>query len=129
MERVRFINHKGKQVLVIDLSNQMGREVIDTLAEAAALIRAQPLDSVRTLTDATTVEFTLRDEDGGYDRILADRIRSFTSGNGAFVIAGTIVVGTDENKRVIAEFVNKMSQRAFVIFETREEALDWLVEQ
>ena len=129
MERARFIAHKDAQVLLIDLGGLVGRELFDVLGVAAKVIRAQPLDSVLTVIDAATLEITLRDGQGGYDRTLTDRLRGFTSGSREFVRAGAVVVGTDESKRVIAEFINNISERALIIFETRNEALDWLVDQ
>jgi hypothetical protein len=129
VKRIRFQEHGEKQVLVIDLSGLGEKEVVPVLVDAARETRTHPPRSLLTLTDATTTTFNLRTESGEYDRVAAASVRNCIVGNAKHVKAAAVVVGHDESKRVIAEFFNRVSERQFEIFDTMEEALDWLVSQ
>ncbi len=128
-ERILLVEHKGKQVLLVDLSGLVESELPPLVVEASSRIRTFPLASALTLTDATSFQFTLRDGFGGYDRVVAETIRSCFIGNRPHVRAAAIALGHDESQRVITEFFNRVSERHFEIFHTVEDALDWLVEQ
>jgi hypothetical protein len=128
-DRVRFIDYEGKKVFVTDLSGLVETGILPTLAEAARVIRSQPIGSLLTLTDISGTQLTLRTEQGEYDRVGAEGIRSSVAGNGPYVKASAIVAGDDEGKRVIMQFLNRLADRRFEVFRTREEALAWLVRQ
>ena len=58
MDRVRFITHQGKQILLTDLTNCVAEEVIELLTEVQRIVTAQPRKSVLTLGDFTGAEFS-----------------------------------------------------------------------
>lgn len=128
-ERIRFIEHKEREVLLIDLGGLVEREILDVLIAAAKQIRTYPSASLLTFTDATTVQFTLRDEAGDYDRVAAETIRNCVAGNRPHVKAAAIALGEGESERVIVQFFNRVGERDFEVFDSSAEALDWLVEQ
>ena len=129
MDRVRYLEHQGKQILLTDLSNQSGADIVTTIVAAAKVIRTHPPGSLLTVTDTTNVQFTLRAGSGEYDRGSVEAIRSTLSGNRAHVRASAIVVPPDDARRILVEFFNRASDRQFEIFETMAEALGWLARQ
>ena len=58
MDRVRFITHRGKQVLLADLTNCDAEEVIKLLTEVQRMVTAQPRNSVLTLGDFAGAQFS-----------------------------------------------------------------------
>jgi hypothetical protein len=54
---VRFITHKGQQVLLVDFTNCAPEEVKSVSDEAERIITAQPHDSVLVLADFAGVQF------------------------------------------------------------------------
>lgn len=129
LDRIRFVEHKGRQVFVIDLCELIESEVLPVLIEAAKKVRAFPPASLLTLTDATTLQFSLRNHAGDYDRMTSESIRNCIAGNRPYVKAAAIAIGSGESKRVIVEFFNRAGDRQFETFDSAEHALDWLVEQ
>ncbi len=128
-ERVRVIDHKGKQIVFYDLSGLTGREILDPLVAGSRVVRSKPLSSVLTLVDASTLRIDLRGEGGAYDRVTTDAIRGTIAGNAPYVKATAIVIGTGESKRIILEFLGRGGGRNFEPLDTVEQALDWLVTQ
>jgi hypothetical protein len=117
MDRVRFIEHNGQQVLLIDHTNSTSAEMLQTLAEVEKLIGSQPSASVLVLCDfaGAKVNKTAADR----MKVAAARDRPFVR-KAAFVEAENI---PDVYYRALRSF----SAREFPNFKTREEALDWLV--
>jgi hypothetical protein len=56
-ERIRFIDHQGKRILLVDLSNCSANEVEEVVRRVPDYIIVQPLGSVRVLTDFTGASF------------------------------------------------------------------------
>jgi hypothetical protein len=117
-DRVGFIAHKGKQVLVLDFTNCAPEEVKSVSDEVVRIITAQPENSVLVLADFAGAQFskdsvTRLKEATTYDRPYVKRV--------AWVHAGSL-------PKVLYEAIKTFSQREFPIFETREQALDFLVQ-
>ncbi len=119
MERIQFIQHKGKKILHLDLSGAKVTEVIQLIREATPVIAAQPEKSIRTLTDVTNMKF---------DSGATEALKQFTRHNKPYVIAGA-VVGVTGLKQIIYNAVLKFSGRNIVAFDTLEQAKDWLATQ
>jgi hypothetical protein len=118
MERVRFISHKGKQILLIDCTHCSAQEVQDVYEDVKRVVTAQPLDSVLTLSDWTGAQIdkatiTYLKEVAVYDRPHVKR---------------AALVGGEAAPRVLFNGLTTFSSREFPEFKTREEALEWLVE-
>ena len=56
-ERIRFIDHRGKRVLLVDFSNCPANEVEEIARRVPDYITVQPLGSVLVLTDFTGAVF------------------------------------------------------------------------
>ncbi len=118
MERVQFIIHQGKRVLMEDFTNiSAGAEFESTIKKAQALIAAEPVNSVLALFDAT---------DCSFNADMLNIMKDFTKTNTPYV-KKAVVVGISGLLQVALSAVSKFSGREFHSFKTREEALDYLV--
>lgn len=120
MSRIRFIKHKDKDILLEDFSGLLpGHEYVVLLEEARRLIHSRPEGSVLALFDAS---------DAMFDDDVIGRMKEFTTSNKPY-IKTSAVVGITGLRRIALTAVSKFSGRDFKVFDTREEALDWLAEQ
>lgn len=118
MERVQFITHQGKRVLLEDFTKiTAGVEYEGTIKKAQGMIAAEPEKSVLALFDATDCSFNAE---------MLNTMKEFTKANTPFV-KKAVVVGISGLLQVALSAVSKFSGREFHCFKTREEALDYLV--
>jgi hypothetical protein len=116
-DRLRFIEHSGKQVLLIDLSECGSEEILRLLTEIQEIVSDQPRGSVLILADFHGAHI---------DKAVATRIKEVLVLDRPFVKRAAWV-GTENLPAVFYENFKTFSQRDFPKFPTREEALDWLV--
>jgi hypothetical protein len=119
MERVRFIEHKGKKILHLDFAHAKSDEVLRIIEEARPTIAAQPPKSVFTLTDVT---------DSGFNSQVSDAMKEFVAHNKPYV-AASAVVGVTGLKQIIFNAVMKFSGRQLHAFNSLAEAKEWLAKQ
>jgi hypothetical protein len=118
-DRIRFLTHSGRQVLLADLSNCNPEEVARVSRQVPAYAANEPRGSVLLLADFTGAKF---------DKTAIETLKQAT------VFARPMVkrsawVGTSSLPHVYYENLKSFSQRDLPTFQTREEALDWLVEE
>lgn len=118
-EKVKFIEHKGKKILFIDMSNLLEDEVLAVIDYAKKIIRNQPEKSVFVLTDVTHAR---------YNTLVVSAMREYVKGNKPYVKASAII-GINPIKRIIFNKIMEFSQRELFAFDTAEKAMDWLVNQ
>jgi len=116
MERVRFITHRGKRVLLIDNSRSTPGDVLRTMDEVEHIIASEPPNSVLTLSDFTGTEL---------DKEAADRMKVVAAKDRPHVHRAAFV-GAESIPDVYFRNLESFSARHFPKFKTREEALDWL---
>jgi len=117
MERVQIVNHHGKEIVLVDLSNcQPDETSLKILPEAAKVIRKGAEKSKLVLTDVSNAT---------YNKQVADAIKDFTSNNTPYVKASA-VVGADGVRLVLLQTVIFITRRELKACATRQEALDWL---
>ncbi|MFO7889423.1 MAG: STAS/SEC14 domain-containing protein [bacterium] len=120
MERIKFIDHKGKEILLEDFSGlKPGEEFDKTLEEAKKTIHSQPASSVLALFDAT---------DAYFNSDVMGKMKIFTKSNNPYMKA-VAVVGITGLLKIALITVTRFTGRDFKSFNTREEALEWLVTQ
>jgi hypothetical protein len=119
MERVKFIVHKWRQLLVLNFSHCTVNEATETINEARQVIRSQPQSSLIILTNVT---------DAKYDLAVIEQLKAFTSNNKPYVRASA-VVGLDGLQKIVYTAVTLFSKRTFPVFDNIEKAKDWLIEQ
>jgi hypothetical protein len=119
MEIVQIIEHKGKRITYLDFSNCDRKKVVDMLAEIQPLIKAQPPKSVLTLVNVDRLVFNTE---------ILKAFQSFTAENKPFVKAGA-VLGIKGLQKVAYDAVMKIAERNLPMFNTYEEAIEWLAQQ
>jgi hypothetical protein len=116
---VRFITHKGKEILLIDFSHSSPDQLLKLVDEVRVTVAQRPPDSVLTLADFTGAEV---------DKNVATRMKEVLVLDRPFV-KRSAWVGTEDLPKVFYENFKNFSRRDFPKFKTREEAMDWLVEE
>jgi len=116
MERVRFITHRGKRVLLIDHTGSTPEEMKRTMDEVEHVVASEPPDSLLTLSDFTGTAF---------DKAAADHMKVVAAKDRPHVHRAA-VVGAESMPDVYFRNLESFSARHFPKFKTREEALDWL---
>ena len=119
MERVQFIQHKGKQILHLDFTHAKPQEVVEASRAAISVIAKQPAKSIRTLTDVTNMNF---------DTASTQALKDLAKHNTPYVMAGA-VVGITGLRQIIYNAVIKFSGRNLVVFDTPDLAKEWLITQ
>jgi hypothetical protein len=115
--RLRFIKHDGHAIYLIDVTNCTAKELLVLLELIRADIARHAHGSVLTLVDVTGAEI---------DKIVATRIKEVLVLDRPYV-KRSAWVGTDSLPQVFYEHFKTFSQRELPSFQTREEAMDWLV--
>ncbi len=120
MDKVRFLQHKGKEILLVDLSGSKGPETsIPILKAARPIIDAQAPKSVRLLTNCI---------DTHYDAESAEEIKAWSKANTPYIKASA-VTGVVGIKKILFQAIIKLTGRNIKACDTVEQALDWLAEQ
>ena len=113
---IHFINHQGKQVLLLDLSNCSAAEVEKIFRAVPEVVTTRPRDSVLILSDFTGASFDAE----------AIRVMKETAVFDRPYVKKSAWTGTKTFPQVFSENVRSFSRREFPVFETRKEALAWL---
>jgi hypothetical protein len=120
MDQVRFIKHKGKDIVVVDVSQVANQdEGIAVLQKGEELIRTQPPGSVLLVTNVAIPR---------YDVHGVEAMKNFSAAITPHIKA-SCVVGISGVKSVIFRSITRLTGRNIHIFETMEQAADWLVAQ
>jgi hypothetical protein len=121
MDRVRFIEHKGKRIVLLDFSGMVDPvEGMQVITEATRFIGAQPVGGgTLTLTDVTKTRYT---------REIIEAFKEMTVKNRPIVKAAAIVSDSALHRAAIA-MVALFSRRKLQVCDSRAQALDWLATQ
>jgi hypothetical protein len=118
MERVRFITHKGKQVLLLDyqgLSDEA--ETLAMIEDRKEMVASQPKGSVLTVANIAGAHLSK-------DALM--KIKEANVFDLPFVRRAALV-GVDDRQKAKVEAVETFSHHSHGTFATMEEALDWVV--
>jgi hypothetical protein len=118
-DRIRFVEHKGKQILLVDISHCTPTEVAKIVLLVPSYVTSEPRGSVLLLADFTGAEF---------DRIAIDRMKESAVFDRPH-LKRSAWVGIEGLPKVFYEHIKNFSQRVLPAFKTREEAMDWLVQE
>ena len=116
-DRIHFIEHRGKQILLCDCSHANAHEMQLLLEYARITVAKHARGSIVTLADLTGATV---------DHAVAIKIKEVMTLDRPFV-KKTAWVGTESIPHAFMENFRSFSQREIVTFKTREEAMDWLV--
>lgn len=118
MERIEFITHKGKQVLLVDVTQCTPQEVILLATATKNVVTAQAKGSVLLLADFTGAKL---------NKDALTRLKESTVADAPH-IRKSAWMGTETLPEAHFQALKAFSpKREFVPFRTRQEALDWLV--
>jgi hypothetical protein len=118
-ERIRFMNHKGKQVLLVDVTNCTTEEMIKLARIVPKYLADETGGSVLLLADFTGSRFDKAAVESLKEAAVYDRPH----------LKRSAWVGTEGLPKIFYENLKAFTQRDLPTFKTREEALDWLVEE
>jgi hypothetical protein len=116
-DRLRFIQHKGTNVLLIDMSQASKQDLLILLPRIKAVVTAEPRDSVLVLADFTGSQI---------DKDVATRMKEVLVFDRPYVKRAAWV-GAEDLPHVFYENFKTFSRRDLPLFKTRDEALEWLV--
>jgi len=116
-DRIRLITHKGKAILLVDISHCSAAEVLKICRLVPRFVMPEPRGSVLLLADFTQAEFDREAITSMKESAVFDRPH----------IKKSAWVGIENLPRIFYEHIKNFSQRDLPTFKTREEALDWLV--
>ena len=120
MNRVRFITHQGKQVLLLDYSNLSDEaEMLAMVDERKRLVTSQPKGSVLSVADLSGAKFT---------RNAITRIKEANVYDQPYVRRAALV-GMEREHKTQVEAVETFSHHHHERFATLAEALDWIVRE
>jgi len=115
-DRIRFINHGGKKILLVDFSNCPADEVEEIARAVPDYVTVNPYGSVLVLTDFTGATFDR-------DALLAMKETAVFDKP---YVKKSALIGTEDLPASFYDELKNFSRRDLLIFKTREEALDWL---
>ena len=115
--RLRFVTHKGHEIFLIDVSHCQGKELMVLLDQIRAEVARHEPGTVLTLADLTGAKI---------DKEVATKIKEVLTLDRPYV-KKSAWVGTDSLPHVFYENFKSFSRRDIPKFESREEAMDWLV--
>jgi hypothetical protein len=116
-DRIHFLEHRGKQILLADFSHANAQEMQLLLEYLRVTVARHGRDSLLTLADFTGATV---------DHAVATKVKEVLTLDRPFV-KKTAWVGTESVPHAFMENFHNFSQREIVPFKTRDEAMDWLV--
>ncbi len=116
MKKLETVQHMGKSIFVLDLTDANPNNVKEITEDAQVKIASAPPKSALILTDVTGAV---------YNNVSSTAIKDFSSKNTPYVKASA-VVGADGLRAVLLQAVAAITKREFKTFNTRNDALDWL---
>ena len=116
-QRIRWISFRGAEILQVDCSHCTAEQVQKIAQDVADYVTVQPRDSVLVITDFTGASFN------------KDALRTMkeTAVFDKPFVKKSAFVGTQTFPRQFYEDLKTFSRRVLPMFESREEALEWLV--
>lgn len=120
MERTRFIEHKGKRILLLDYAGVRDPdEALREVAHSKQVVAQQPPGSLLVMTLV---------RDARYNAAVLQAMKDLAAHNAPYV-KHSAVVGMSGLHRIAYQAVMVFSKRSIKTFDQEAEALDWLVEQ
>jgi hypothetical protein len=120
MAEVRFIEHKGRRILLMDFSYTKVEEIFGAIESAKKTVKKYPERSVYGLVD---VRFST------FDAELFGALKDLAGSDRPYMKV-TAVVGVTGLKKLIFMAVQRFTGRKnMYMFDRLETAKDWLVEQ
>jgi hypothetical protein len=118
-DRLRFEKYKGHAIFVIDFSNCSNKEILVLLEQVKASVERHAPASLLVLSDLSGTHF---------DKKVATRAKEVLVLDRPYVKKSALI-GTETLPNVFYENFKTFSQRELPTFKTREEAMEWLIQE
>jgi hypothetical protein len=118
-DRIRVISHKGKNIIFIDYSGCSPAVAEQMLKEVPDIVAAYPLRSALLFADFTDASFSSEALSAMKEAAVFDKP----------YVKKAAWVGADIFPPEFVETLKTYSAREFPTFDTRQQALDWLVKE
>ncbi|MGA9528457.1 MAG: hypothetical protein WBS24_10095 [Terriglobales bacterium] len=116
-DRIHFIEHNGKRILLLDFSHATAAQMQLLLEHVRVTVAKQGRESLLILADFAGAEV---------DHTVAMKIKEVLTLDRPFV-KKSAWVGAEHIPHAFMENFHSFSQREIVTYKTRDEALEWLV--
>jgi hypothetical protein len=118
-DRIHFVEHQGKQILLLDFSHANAHQMQLLLEQVRITVAQHARESLLTFADFNGATV---------DHAVATKLKEVLTLDRPFV-KKTAWIGTESIPHAFMENFETFSQRDIVTFKTREEAMDWLVKE
>ena len=119
MDRIRFVDHKSKRILLIEFTRLGSGEHSPFIGQIRAMVFKEPPGSALTLIDASGMLLDIK---------AVQALKDLANDDKPYVRASA-VVGIGGPLGLLLDGVEKFSGRTFKRCDSREQAMDWLVSQ
>ena len=116
-DRIHFVEHQGKQILLLDFSHANAHEMQLLLEQVRITVAQHARESLLTFADFNGATV---------DHAVATKLKEVLTLDRPFV-KKTAWIGTESIPHAFMENFETFSRREIVTFKTRKEAMDWLV--
>src|ERR1700674_2858177 len=116
-DRIRFISHEGKKILLIDFSNCSAGEVEKVCRAVPDVVTTLPRNSVLILSDFTGASIDKEAIQAMKESAVFDKPH----------VKKSAWMGAENFPQEFSKSLSNSSLREFPAFKSREEALAWLV--
>jgi hypothetical protein len=114
---IRFIDHQGKRILFVDFSNRRADEVEKIARSVPEVAELEPRNSILLLSDFTGAVFDENTIRALKEAAVFDKP----------YVSKSALLGTASFPRSLHKDMTNYSRRSFSTFETRDEAIAWLI--
>jgi len=119
VERMRYIEHAGKRILLVDLRGCTAEQLLKFTEAVPQYVTSQPKNSVFLLGDFRDTEF---------NRETIEHLKIAVAFDRSYIAKSAWVLSDQSGRvKVLLDSIRSFSGRDIVVFATREEALDYLV--
>jgi len=119
-KEIQLLEFKNKKILFFDFSDCKKEDIKLIIDDAKQWFQGKQQNSILTLTDVTNTR---------YDAETLNLFKDFTLHNKPYVLAAAVVGITSPLMKLAYNFVMAVSKRNVPIFDTREQAMEWLIGQ
>jgi hypothetical protein len=117
MDRIRFVTHREQRILLLDFTGCSAEEVAALADRIPEVVTREPAGSVLAVGDFKDAEFS---------RDAVERIKIATALDRPHIKRAAWVL-TANLPKALFDSIRSFSAREFPVFDTREEALDYIV--
>ncbi len=119
---IEMMNYKDREICYLDASNMTTKEIqnIETdMNKAMKIVASKPPKSALMITNVTNVMFNTQ---------MAELFKNYANHNTPYVKASALV-GITGIQKVVLSTVKRLTNRDYQLFDSLEEAKEWIIKQ